>query len=212
MPDGVLIQQRQAAGAVFCNGWPVAIITRFGIARCVCVAVILLGISAASAAPLPDGQRTITYAVVDQNLRDVLAGIGQQLNLRTEISAHVHGQVHGRLPPATAREMLDRLAALYEFDWYYDDRTLFVSAWDEAVSKVLPLGSVDAGELRRTLRQLGVSDDRWPVRVADASGVAAVNGPPHYAGLVDQTLAALAQGAKAGVTQVHVFRGSAASQ
>jgi type II secretory pathway component GspD/PulD (secretin) len=207
MPDGVLRQQRQAMTGAFCSGRPIAMIT-----RCGCAAIALLAVSPARAAPLPDAQRVITYSVVDQSLRDVLAGIGQQLNLRTEISSHVHGQVHGRLPPATAREMLDRLAALYEFDWYYDDRTLFVSGWDEAVSKVLPLGSVGAGELRRTLRQLGVSDDRWPVRVADASGVAAVNGPPHYAGLVDQTLVALAQGAKASETQVHVFRGTAAGQ
>jgi type III secretion protein C len=173
---------------------------------------VLLGVAAAQAAPLPNAQRVISYSVVDQDLGDVLTGIGTQLGLRTEISAHVHGQVHGRLPPATARKMLDRLASLYGFDWYCDDRTLFISGYDEAVSKVLPLGPVDADELEQTLRQLGVSDDRWPVRIAQGSGVAEVDGPPHYAALVDQTLAALSQGAKAGVTVVHVFRGTAASQ
>ena len=175
-------------------------------------AAVLLGAPAVRAAPLPNAQQIIGYSVVDQDLRDVLAGIGAQLGLRAEISAHVHGQVHGRLPPATARKMLDRLASLYGFDWYCDDHTLFISGYDEAVSKVLPLGPVDADELYQTLRQLGVSDDRWPVRVARGAGVAEVDGPPHYAALVDQTLAALSQGAKAGVTVVHVFRGTAASQ
>jgi type III secretion protein C len=186
------------------------------IARYCCAAAyaaaVLLGAPATRAAPLPNAQRIISYPVVDQDLRDVLTGIGAQLGLRTEISAHVHGQVHGRLPPASARKMLDRLGSLYDFDWYCDDHTLFISGYDKAVSKVLPLGPVDAGELDQTLRQLGVSDDRWPVRVAQGAGVAEVDGPPHYAALVDQTLAALSQGAKTGVTVVHVFRGTAASQ
>jgi type III secretion protein C len=173
---------------------------------------LLGGMSAAPAAPLPNAQRMISYSVVDQNLRDALTGIAAQLGLRTEISAHVQGEVHGRLPPATARTMLDRLGAMYGFDWYCDDRTLFVSSYDEAVSKVLPLGPVSADELVQTLEELGVSDERWPLRVAHASDVVAVKGPPHYAALIDQTLAALAEGAKTGVVEVRVFRGTPASQ
>jgi type III secretion protein C len=172
----------------------------------------LLAAVEANAATLPDAHRVVSYSVVDQDLRDVISGIAAQLGLRAVISPHVHGQVHGRLPPAPAATMLDRLGGLYGFDWYYDDRTVFVTAYDEAVSKVMPLGPVSASELEQTLQELNVSDDRWPVRIATASGVAAVDGPPHYAMLVDQTLAALAAGAKSGVTEVHVFRGTAASQ
>jgi type III secretion protein C len=171
----------------------------------------LLAAVEANAAPLPDAHRVVRYAVVDQDLRDVIAGVAAQLGLRAVISPHVHGQVHGRLPAAPAATMLDRLGELYGFDWYYDDRTVFVTAYDEAVSKIMPLGPVSASELEQTLQELNVSDDRWPVRIATASGVAAVDGPPHYAMLVDQTLAALAAGAKNGVTEVHVFRGTAAS-
>jgi type III secretion protein C len=171
----------------------------------------LLATTEAEAAPLPEAYRIVRYSVVDQGLPDVISGIAAQLGLRAVISPHVHGQVHGRLPAAAAVRMLDRLGALYGFDWYYDDRTLFVTSYDEAVSKIMPLGPVSANELVQTLQELGVSDNRWPVRIALASGVAAVDGPPHYAMLVDQTLAALTDGAKSGVTEVHVFRGSAAS-
>jgi type III secretion protein C len=176
-----------------------------------CAAAVLLGAPVVQAAPLPDPQRMISYSVVDQDLRDTLTGIGEQLGLRTNISVQIHGRVHGRLAPATAEETLDRLASLYGFDWYCDGKTIFVSAYDEAVSKVLPLGPVSADELARTLDEFGVSDTRWPLRVARAPGVAAVNGPPRYASLVDETLTALAQASKTGVTEVHVFRGSAAS-
>jgi type II secretory pathway component GspD/PulD (secretin) len=171
----------------------------------------LLAIPIAQAAPLPDPHRMISYSVVDQDLRDVLTGIGEQLGLRISISAQVHGRVHGRIAPASAEQTLDTLASLYGFDWYCDGRTIFISAYDEAVSKVLPLGPVSADELTQTLSELGVSDSRWPLRFARAPGVAAVNGPPRYATLVDETLTALAQTAKNGVTEVHVFRGAAAT-
>jgi len=174
-------------------------------------AAVLLAPAAAWAAPLPNPQQMISYSVVDQDLRDVLTGIVEQLDLRSSISPQIHGRVHGRLPPATAEKTLDRLAALYGFDWYCDGRTIFVSGYGEAVSKVEPLGPVAPDALVQTLNELGVSDNRWPLRVASVSGVAAVNGPPRYASLVDETLTALAQSAKAGVMEVHVFRGSAAN-
>lgn len=177
----------------------------------ICVATFLLAATSAVAAPLPNPRQMISYSVVDQDLRDTLTGIGEQLGLRISISAKIHGRVHGRMPPATAEQTLNRLASLYGFDWYCDGRTLYISAYDEAVSKVLPLGPVGADELEQTLDELGVSDRRWPVRFARAPGVAAVDGPPRYAALVDETLTALAQTAKSGVTEVRVFRGTAAS-
>jgi type II secretory pathway component GspD/PulD (secretin) len=174
-------------------------------------AAALFAGQAADASPLPHPRRVITYAVVDQDLHGVLTGIAAQLGMRSEISPQVQGEVHGRLPPATARLMLDRLAALYGFDWYCDGRTLYISSYQEAVSKILPLGDVSPAALVETLRQLDVSDSRWPLHVSSASGVAEVSGPPHYAALVDQTLAALAQRARTGAVAVHVFRGAAAS-
>ena len=174
-------------------------------------AAFLLAATSAMAAPLPNPRQMISYSVVDQDLRDTLTGVGEQLGLRISISAKIHGRVHGRMPPASAEQMLNRLASLYGFDWYCDGGTLYISAYDEAVSKVLPLGPVGADELEQTLDELGVSDRRWPVRFARAPGVAAVDGPPRYAALVDETLTALAQTAKGGVTEVRVFRGTAAS-
>lgn len=175
------------------------------------VVAFLLVVPPAVAAPLPNPRQMISYSVVDQDLRDTLTGIGEQLGLRISISAKIHGRVHGRMAPATAERTLNRLASLYGFDWYCDGWTLYISAYDEAVSKVLPLGPVGADELEQTLNELGVSDGRWPVRFARAPGVAAVDGPPRYAALIDETLTALAQTAKSGVTEVRVFRGTAAS-
>lgn len=165
-----------------------------------------------AAAPLPDAQKEIVYSVVDQDLRGVLAGIGGELGLDTVISSEVHGNVHGRLPPAPAEEMLDRLGAIYGFDWYCDGRTLFITAEDQAVAQILPLGPVSAGTLASALGTLGIADARFPLRAAPTGGVVLVDGPPRYVALVDQTLSALAGEVKAGPVEVRIFRGSVAGR
>jgi type III secretion protein C len=179
--------------------------------RSLCAAVIAAVVGpGAHAAPLPDAAQVIDYAVVDQDLGGVLGGLAEQIGVRAEISPKLHARVHGRLEPAPAEQMLDRLAAIYGFDWYYSGRTLYVSARDEAMAKVLPLAPISATELSRTLGVLGIADARWPLRVSDRGDLALVAGPPRFAALVDQTLAALKQRETAAPDPVHVFRGSSA--
>ena len=165
----------------------------------------------AQAAALPGSDRVLTYSVVDQDVRDVLVGIGEQLNLRTTVSPKVHGQLRGRLPAGRAAETLDGLARLYGFEWYCDGQAIFVSTYDEATSKVAPLGAVPASVFVQTLDSLGVSDPRWPVRSSDRGDIVMIDGPPHYVALVDQTLSALEKRVQGSTPGVRIFRGSAAS-
>ena len=165
----------------------------------------------ARAASLPGADRVLSYAVVDQDVRDVLVGIGEQLGLRTVVSSRVHGQLRGRLPAGGAAQTLDSLARLYGFEWYCDGQALFVSAFDEATSKVSSLGAVQASVFVQTLDSLGASDPRWPVRSSGNGDIVMIDGPPHYVALVDQTLSALERRSQAAAPGVRIFRGSAAS-
>lgn len=174
-------------------------------------AALAIGASiTAAAAPLPHANNVLVYSVVDQDLRDVLSGIGNSIGLRVNIGAGVHGRVHGRLAPATAKELLDRLGQLYGFDWYCDGTTLYVSPDTESSSKVLAIGAVDPALFVQTLNELGITDSRWPVRITHDSDVVMVGGPPRYLGLIDEALAALAKRGAAKI-EVRVFRGEAKS-
>lgn len=167
--------------------------------------------SPAQATPLPNGDRPVTYTVIDQDLREVLAEVGRQSGLRVSVSEGLRGQqVHGRLPPAPLGAFLDRLSSIYGFDWYFDGGVLHVSAMSEAGSRVLPLGSVEFNQLTRTLVALGIADGRWPLRGSNEAGVALVDGPPRYLQLVEQSLAALSRRSD-GAAPVRVFRGTAQS-
>ena len=162
----------------------------------------------ACAAPLPHSDQPVTYAVVDQDLRDVITEVAQQSGLRVSVSDAVHGRVRGRLPPAPLESFLNHLAATYGLDWYDDGNTLFVTAAGEATSKLLSLGLVSVPQLDANLDALGVSDRRWPLRGSSDGKLVIVDGPPRYVQLVEQTLTALAQQRSQSAEKVSVFRGT----
>lgn len=170
---------------------------------------LLFALSPAHASETAQFSRPVSYAVVDQDVGDVVTGIGAQIGLRTDVSNHVHGHVHGRMTASSAQDTLTRLGQLYGFDWYCDGQTIYVSSYGEAARKVMQLGAVSGDELLHAVTALGVADARWPVRMSPARDIAFVNGPPHYVSLVEETLAALAERTHAGVAEVHVFRGAA---
>lgn len=175
------------------------------------VALILAATHRVPAAELPGADRIVQYTVVNQDIAGALSGIAASLGLRADVSASVHGDVHGRLPKANASDMLGQLGALYGFDWYCDGRTLYVSSYGEAQHKMLQLGPITGSELLSTLDTLGISDPRWPVRVSQDGTIALVDGPPRFVALVEQTSEALAARVKVDNSAIKVFRGGAAS-
>jgi type III secretion protein C len=168
---------------------------------------VVAGVSVGQAAALPHGDRVLQYSVVDQDLRDAISGIGTELGLRVDISNAVHGHVHGRLPSGTASEVMNRLGAVYGFQWVCENNTLYVSANSELTTKILEISAVDPATFTRALQDFHLVDDRWPVRIATDSGLAMIEGPPPYVAMIDQVLIALE---KRPPVEVHVFHGPAA--
>lgn len=174
-------------------------------------AVTLAAAAPASAAPLPYPDRTVTYEVVEQDLTAVIDGVARQVGVHAEVSSKVEGRVHGRLPADTARGLLDKLASIYGFEWYFDGQSVHVSAASESVAKIVPLRKVVAAELQETLAHLGILDARWPLRFSRRGDVVEIAGPPHYVALIEQTISALPEPRSEAAVEVRIFRGSSAS-
>ncbi len=162
---------------------------------------------AAEGAPLPANAEIVSYSVVDQDIRDVLAEIVQQAGLPSHVSDAVHGRVHGRLPSASLAATLDRLGRNYGFDWYFDGSAVWISATSETKEQMMPLQSIGLSHLDQTLDALGISDPRWPLRASADGKLVVFDGPVRYVDLVAHTIASL-QPEQNAPTRVSVFRGS----
>ncbi len=153
--------------------------------------LVFLFASAADAAPLMLPDTSYNYTVVDQDLPAALQEFGTNLGIKVNISPEVRGRIQGRLPELRPRAFLDRLAAMFNFEWYYDGQVLYISAVKESQSRLLVLAPIGFDQFKTVLDALKVADDRFAVVPAPGNGLVLVSGPPRFIALTEQTLAGL---------------------
>jgi type III secretion protein C len=135
---------------------------------------------------LPD--TTYTYTVINQDLSAALLEFGGNLNIKVNVSQEVRGRIQGRLPDLPPLAFLNRLASLYNLEWYFDGQALYVTSARESQSRLLVPGPVPFERLASTLAAFDVADERYAVRPAPNTQLVLVTGPPRFVALVEQTL------------------------
>ena len=164
--------------------------------RCVLAAVLAalslpLAVERPEAAALKMPTTPYRYTVIDQDLPAALQELGSNLAIKVNVSPEVKGRIQGRMPEGTAQEFLERVAANYNLEWYYDGSVLYVTSARENRTQLLVLSPIGFDRLKSALDALQISDARFPIRPAPGNGVVMVSGPPRYVALVEQTLAGL---------------------
>ena len=119
-----------------------------------------------SAAPLKLSDAPYTYTVINQDLQAALLEFGSNVNLKTNVSQEVRGRISGRLPELSPAAFLDRLASLYNLEWYFDGQILHITSARESQTRLLVPGPVPFERLKSTLDAFGVSDERFAVQPA----------------------------------------------
>jgi type II secretory pathway component GspD/PulD (secretin) len=160
---------------------------------------------------LPSGP--YKYVIVDQDLREVLAEFGRNLNIVVRVSEEVQGRVRGPLPPLSADEFLTRLCDTYAIVRFYDGGVLHVSAATELRTELMDLGGARPDDASRKLTEIGTTDPRLHWNVATDAGMVSATGSPPYLARVKEMLTVLARARtrRAGEIvddgRVRVFRG-----
>jgi type III secretion protein C len=144
--------------------------------------------STALAAQLKLPDATYTYTVINQDLSAALQEFGSNLNIKVNVSQEVRGRIQGRLPDLPPLAFLNRLASLYNLEWYFDGQVLHVTSARESQSRLLVPGPVPFERLASTLAAFDVDDERYAVMPAPNTQLVLVTGPPRFVALVEQTL------------------------
>ena len=184
-----------------------------------CFVLLWLAVFSAAAHALDAnwGGKPYKYLIVDQDLRDVLVEFGRNMNLPTQIVSpiggrRVKGPVH-LTADETAEQFLQRICEGYGLVWYFDGAVLHISASEETDTELIKLDRGKSGEVLRRLGELGLSDPRFSVRVAEAGGMLSVSGPPAYRSMVRKAVLMAHRKRTArevkieDIAEVHVFRG-----
>jgi type II secretory pathway component GspD/PulD (secretin) len=180
-----------------------------------------LAIIAASVAAMPDRadgrpmqfpSGSYAYAVIDQDLRDLLTEYGHNINVVVQLSDDIHGRVRGPLPISTAQEFLDRLCERFGLVWYYDGSVLSVSLQTELRTELIDIGKAPPKAMSDKLAGLDILDPRFPVTVTADPAMVSVSGPPAYVSRLRETVTMLARSLGRPVeavedNRVRVYRG-----
>ncbi|WP_043217849.1 secretin N-terminal domain-containing protein, partial [Burkholderia gladioli] len=150
-----------------------------------CVAAALSGClsDAAFAAPVRWRSATVHVQLDGKDLKDVLRDFAASQGIAASIAQNVTGTVTGRFDLSPQR-FLDTLASTFGFVWFYDGNVLSISSSNDVTRQVLQLDHSEIGQLRSTLKQIGLDDPRFPLTYDSASGTVLASGPAQYVQMI----------------------------
>ena len=143
----------------------------------------------------PDSWKETTFSYQEEP-RDVgrfFKVFSQALGVRTQINyPALHDKIlsGGQHLTGNAVQVLDRLAAMYSFQWYVYRRTLYISDYQSDRTEHIPLKGVTPAQAKQAMTSAGLFEPKFGWAELDRGNRSAVlvSGPPSYLALVNGML------------------------
>lgn len=134
--------------------------------------------------------KTGEYTLIarEMSLVEALNSFGTAQGLSVVMSKNVAGMLSGDFRKLAPQEFLEKVATLHSLAWYYDGTALYIYANSEIETLLIDLQYMKAGEVREMLRELGVEDERFPLKTTSNDELVMVAGPPRYVMLVAELI------------------------
>ncbi|MBR6371949.1 MAG: type III secretion system outer membrane ring subunit SctC, partial [Victivallales bacterium] len=134
--------------------------------------------------------KTGEYTLIarEMSLVDALNSFGTSQGLSVVMSKNVVGVLSGDFRNLAPQDFLEKVATLHSLAWYYDGTALYIYASSEIETLLVDLQYMKAGEVREMLRELGVEDERFPLKTTSNDELVMVAGPPRYVMLVAELI------------------------
>jgi len=147
------------------------------------------GTAQAATNSIPWRVENYTLTARSMPVREVLETFGVAEGIPVIMSESISGTFSGNFKDIPAADFLDRMATVHNLTWYYDGAAIYVTGAREMLSTLIDLRYMKAGEVQAMLRELGVEDDRFPLKTASEDELIMVSGPPRYVQLVAEMIA-----------------------
>lgn len=164
------------------------LIRRVALTLCVCAAAVTAPCGS-KAAPIPWKLPEYTLVARDMDLRVALDTFAVAEGLSVVMSQSVRGTFSADFKSVPPSEFLDKIATTHNLIWYYDGAALYLYGAGEIATMLIDLQYMKAGEVRKMLGELGVEDERFPLKTTSNDELVMVSGPPRYVALVAEMIA-----------------------
>lgn len=117
---------------------------------------------------------------LEMTLKDLMSNenipVIQSKKLKATVNIHLEN-----MPP---EEMLNRLAKMYHFVWYYDGQALFINDTSELQTATVKLKYISARIFTVKMKNMDIYDDHYNWRSSEDGGLIYFSGPPRLVSLV----------------------------
>lgn len=120
-----------------------------------------------------------------ESLRDVLQSLAANQAIPIVVSEKIHDTVSVAFEEVQPALIFQQLVDAYNLTWYYDGHVLYVYGLDEMQTKTIKLKHLSVRSFKKSLRQLGILDERFSFRSIDHQGLIYLSGPTR---LIELTL------------------------
>ncbi len=117
------------------------------------------------------------YFASNSQLADVLRDVASAGGLPVDIARDVKGTVNGTFDELPAR-VFAKLTEAYGLAWYFDGRTIHISAASDLKSRTIPFAPMTRDAVAGLLHSLDLDDTHLPLRYSDTT--AKVTGPSRF--------------------------------
>jgi type II secretory pathway component GspD/PulD (secretin) len=138
--------------------------------------------------PAATGAATLDYFVVDHEIAGLLEKIATDADVRIQPSDSVRGRIAGERLSGTVTEVLDRLAAERDLDWFVFNDTYYLTARHETKARMIRLGALSYDDALEALTRAGLTKDSFPVQPAADGTAMLLSGPAIYLGFSEAVI------------------------
>lgn len=137
------------------------------------------------AAEVPWRPEPIERVYEQKDLRELIRELAAAQGISASVDKEVTGTVYGKFNLPAAK-LFQYLVSTHGLIYYYAGNVLHVYPASAAVSEVIPLKRADPAQFMRSLADMGISDDRYPVALNRRERTLVVSGPRRYVEMVKQ--------------------------
>jgi type II secretory pathway component GspD/PulD (secretin) len=150
---------------------------------------------------------TVALAVVSQPLKDVVREIAGTAGLGIRIPDTIDTTVYHLRLQGSVSNAMNELAKQYDFVWFADRSTIFVSPTDDQITVAITRPGLNPQIVKAHLQALGVVSEAWRInQIAGDAGIA-VSGPSSYVHLVKSMVANMEPAVTPAVVMPLILRG-----
>ena len=147
-------------------------------------------------------QKDVLYShyAQNENLKELLGDFCASQGLKLILDQDISGVVSGHFQDQDPEQFFEGITSTYSLFWYYDGTIMYVYPADKLQTRIISVDYLTTDRLVTILKELGIADERFPIRSVASEKILYLSGPERFVELATLTAEKLDEKAKKNAT------------